>query len=203
MSENTNYKNYTLEKHLKFLSEMDKDYELLYSIWGLNKQNLTQGLNLVSSTYPHFSKHDISHSMTIVNNIQCLLGEERIKRLGATDTFLILMACLTHDIGMILTHKVIEEEWKKNSFKEFLLKLANSSDPIIEESARLLLNFTNTYELNKCYLSFSLCPLYNHKDKNNHLDKLLHRTQSEPCRYRSTIRLFLTDPLCILDSLCQ
>ena len=156
MSENTNYKNYTLEKHLKFLSEMDKDYELLYSIWGLNKQNLTQGLNIVSNTYPHYSKHDISHSMTIVNNIQCLLGEERIKRLGATDTFLILMACLTHDIGMILTYKVIEEEWKKNSFKELLLKLASSSDPIIEESARLLLNCTNTDELNRDSFKWAL-----------------------------------------------
>ena len=114
MSDTTFYKNYTLEKHLKFLSEIDKDYELLYSIWGLNKKNLTQGLNLVSNTYPHYSKHDISHSMTIVNNIQCLLGEERIKRLGATDTFLILMACLTHDIGMILTYKVIEEDTENN-----------------------------------------------------------------------------------------
>ena len=82
MSNNPYYKNYTLEKHLKSLSEMDKDYELLYSIWGLNKQNLTQGLNLISSAYPHYSKHDISHSMTILNNIQCLLGEERIKSLG-------------------------------------------------------------------------------------------------------------------------
>ena len=156
MSDTTFHKNYTLEKHLKFLSEMDKDYELLYSIWGLNKQNLTQGLNLVSNTYPHYSKHDISHSMTIVNNIQCLLGEERIKRLGATDTFLILMACLTHDIGMILTYKVIEEEWKKNSFKELLLKLSSSSDPIIEESARLLLNCTNTDELNRDSFKWAL-----------------------------------------------
>lgn len=156
MSDTTFYKNYTLEKHLKFLSEIDKDYELLYSIWELNKKNLTQGLNLVSNTYPHYSKHDISHSMTIVNNIQCLLGEERIKRLGATDTFLILMACLTHDIGMILTYKVIEEEWKKNSFKELLLKLASSSDPIIEESARLLLNCTNTDELNRDSFKWAL-----------------------------------------------
>ena len=136
----TNYnKNYTLEKHLKSLSETDKDYELLYSIWGLNKKNLTQGLNLVSNAYPHYSKHDISHSMTIINNIQCLLGEERIKRLGATDTFLILMACLTHDIGMILTYKIIEEEWGKDNFKNLLIRLSESSDLVISESAKLLL----------------------------------------------------------------
>ena len=34
-------KNYTLEKHLRFLSSTDKDYELLYSIWDLNKKNLS------------------------------------------------------------------------------------------------------------------------------------------------------------------
>ena len=144
MNDNTYYKNYTLEKHLKSLSEMDRDYELLYSIWGLNKQNLAQGLNLVSNAYPHYSKHDISHSMTIINNIQCLLGEERIKRLGATDTFLILMACLTHDIGMILTYKIIEEEWKNDSFKEILTKMADNNDSIIAESAKLLLDKSNT-----------------------------------------------------------
>ena len=32
-------KNYTLEKHLKSLSETDKEYELLYSMWDLNKRN--------------------------------------------------------------------------------------------------------------------------------------------------------------------
>ena len=143
MENTTFYKNYTLEKHLKFLSEIDKDYELLYSIWGLNKRNLTQGLNLISSSYPHYSKHDISHSMTIVNNIQCLLGEERIKRLGATDTFLILMACLTHDIGMVLTYKIIEDEWKKDSFKDSLTKLADSNDSVIAELSKLLLSYKN------------------------------------------------------------
>ena len=80
MENNSCYKYYTLEKHLKLLSEQDKDYEVLYSIWMLNKQNLSQGLSLISNTYPHYSKHDISHSMTIVDNIQRLLGEERIKQ---------------------------------------------------------------------------------------------------------------------------
>ena len=111
MKEDYLSKNYTLEKHLKTLSENDKDYELLYSIWDLNKKNLTNGLNTISSSFPNYSVHDISHSMTIIDNIQCFLGEERIKRLGATDTFLLLMAALTHDIGMILTYKILEEEW--------------------------------------------------------------------------------------------
>lgn len=131
--------NYTFEKHLKSLSEVDKDYELLYSIWDLNKKNLTRGLNLISSSFPHYSGHDVSHSMTIINNIQCFLGEDRIKRLGATDTFLLLMACLTHDIGMILTYRIIEEEWQDRKFKNLLEELASGDDSVIAEASKLLL----------------------------------------------------------------
>ena len=142
-------KNYTLEKHLRFLSSSDKDYELLYSIWDLNKKNLSQGLNLVSNSFPHYSAHDISHSMTIINNIQCFLGEERIKHLGATDTFLILMSCLTHDIGMVLTYKIIEEEWQKENFRAVLENLAQSEDSVISRNAKLLLSYKETLENQK------------------------------------------------------
>ena len=142
-------KNYTLEKHLRILSSSDKDYELLYSIWDLNKKNLSQGLNLVSNSFPHYSAHDISHSMTIINNVQCLLGEERIKHLGATDTFLILMACLTHDIGMILTYKIIEEEWEKENFRNVLECLAQNDDSVISKNAKLLLSHNKNFDNQK------------------------------------------------------
>ena len=132
---------YTLEMHLKAMSDADKDYELLYSIWNLNKKKLAEGLNLISSSFPHYSAHDVSHSMSIINNIQFFLGEERIRRLGPTDTFLLLMAGLTHDIGMILTYKIIEKEWQDDKFKNVLKGLSSSADSVIADSARLLLSF--------------------------------------------------------------
>jgi len=134
-------KNYTLEKHLKSLAENDKDYESLYSIWSLNKKNLTQGLNTISSSFPNYSVHDISHSMTIIDNIQCFLGEDRIKRLGATDTFLILMAGLTHDIGMILTYKMLEKEWEQEGFMKILDYYSKSDDHVISDAAKLILKY--------------------------------------------------------------
>ena len=130
---------YTLEEHLKSLANEDKDYELLCSIWDLNKRNLTQGLNIVSSSFPHYSIHDVNHSMTIIDNIQCFLGEDRIKRLSATDTFLILMAGLTHDIGMVLMNSIIEDEWQQSDFKDILEKFSNSDDNVIADSAKLLI----------------------------------------------------------------
>ena len=139
MQENRLNKKYTLEEHLKFLSSEDKDYESLYSIWDLNKQNLTQGLNSISSSFPHYSIHDVSHSMTIIENIQCFLGEDRIKRLSATDTFLILMAGLTHDIGMILMYNIVEKEWQQDDFKTILEKFINCNDSVVADSANLLM----------------------------------------------------------------
>ena len=136
-------KNYTLEKHLKSLSEKDKEYELLYSIWDLNKRNLSNGLNVIPASFPNYSMHDVSHSMTIINNIQCFLGEERIKKLGATDTFLLLMAGLTHDIGMILTYKMLEKEWDNKDIIKSLDYYSRSDDHVISEAAKLILQYKN------------------------------------------------------------
>lgn len=141
MKEEIISKNYTLEKHLKILSETDKDYELLYSIWDLNKKNLTKGLNMVSASFPNYSVHDISHSMTIIDNIECFLGEERIRKLGATDTFLLLMAGLTHDVGMILTYKMLEKEWDNKDIVKTLDYYSTSDDHIISDAAKLILKF--------------------------------------------------------------
>lgn len=144
-----NIYNYTLEKHLKYLSDNDKEYELLYSIWDLNKKNLTQGLNVVSANYPNYSLHDSSHTYSIIDNIQSLLGIDRIKRLGATDTFLLLMASLTHDIGMILTYNMIGKEWDKEDFQSTLNDFAKNDDKIISDAAKLLLSYGQKDDLDK------------------------------------------------------
>lgn len=136
-------KKYTLEEHLRNISFEDKDYEVLFSIWDLNKKNLAQGLNLVSASFPHYSVHDVNHSMTIIEQIQCFLGEDRIKLLSATDTFLILMAGLTHDVGMILMNRIVEDEWKKEDFKSLLEDFSRSSDSVVSKAANIILNIHN------------------------------------------------------------
>lgn len=131
----------TLEKHLEKLCNEEKDYEILHSIWSLNKTNLSKGLKLIPSIYPNYSAHDETHSNKIIDNIELLLGEERIEKLSPTDTFLILMACYTHDIGMILTYKVIEEKWQDNKMKSTINSFAQSTDEVIANAANLILNF--------------------------------------------------------------
>lgn len=73
MADNKLNKKYTLEEHLRFLSIEDKDYEILYSIWYLNKKNLTQGLSLISSSFPHYSihcsRHTFATTVTLANDV--------------------------------------------------------------------------------------------------------------------------------------
>ena len=105
--------NYSLEKHLEAICNDDKDYDILIAVWRLNKDNLAAALKNIASVFPHYSQHDISHSITILDNIQRLLGRNRVERLGATDTFLLLMSALTHDLGMYMTYEMVEKEWGK------------------------------------------------------------------------------------------
>ena len=131
-------KNYSLEKHLEAICNDDKDYEILFAVWRLNKENLAAALKNIASIFPHYSQHDISHSITILDNIQRLLGRDRVERLGATDTFLLLMSALTHDLGMYMTYEMVEKEWDKPEIKKLIESYANSSDKIIAAAARLL-----------------------------------------------------------------
>ncbi len=133
-------KNYSLEKHLEALCAADPDYNLLLDAWRLNKKNLPNALSTIASYFPHYSRHDDSHSMTLLDNIQRLLGRDRVERLGPTDTFLILMAGLTHDLGMYMSYTFLEEEWDKPEMADLLTTYASSADKQISDAANLLLN---------------------------------------------------------------
>ncbi len=125
---------YTLEKHLENLCLSDPNYKILNSIWGLNKEKLKEGLSLVIKYFPHFSRHDSTHSKVIIKNIESLLGEERIKKLSPTETFLILMSCYMHDIGMVLLHDVVIKEWCDSDFMHYLQD--TSQDMYDQDSAK-------------------------------------------------------------------
>lgn len=133
-------KNYSLEKHLEALCAADSDYNLLLDAWRLNKNNLPNALSTIASYFPHYSRHDDSHSMTLLDNIQRLLGRDRVERLGPTDTFLILMGGLTHDLGMYMSYTFLEEEWDKPGMVDLLRTYAASADKQIAAAANLLLN---------------------------------------------------------------
>ena len=115
--ENIQRYKYKLETHLKLLCENNPEYENLYSSWGLNKTTYKNILGTIQINYPHYSLHDATHSESIITNIEMILGEERIKRLSPTDTWLILNCAYLHDFGMVLLYSNIEREGQLMIFK--------------------------------------------------------------------------------------
>lgn len=122
--------------HLNSFKE--SEYELLSSNWKLNKSQLKNAQDAVFFNFPHYSKHESSHSDTIIRNIESFLGEDSIKKLSPTDAWLILMAAYTHDLGMIVFHKDIESIWETHFIKEHVQALKLSNDIELRKAALLI-----------------------------------------------------------------
>jgi hypothetical protein len=138
---NNDIREYSLEEHLENLCKNNEKYKHLYAAWTTDKDIYKNSLSAVPINFPHYSRHESSHSLSIINKIEMLLGIERIKTLSPTDTFLILESAFSHDLGMIIPEELLKEEWKKPSFKRFLKKLSSESfDEDIMRSAQYLLN---------------------------------------------------------------
>jgi len=96
---------------------------LLYSQWSFDKDLIAKALQNIVSIFPHYSRHDASHSRQIIVNIERMLGE-RIFKLTATDMWLILESAYSHDIGMVITHKQIED-LDSQAFRDFVEDIAH------------------------------------------------------------------------------
>lgn len=135
-----NWKEYSLVEHLKNVCSNNEKYKNLYAVWTLDQETHSRALSAIYYNFPHYSMHDESHSLSIINKIEMLLGEDRIRSLSPTDTFLILESAYLHDIGMIVAQQELIEEWKKPTFEHFLKDLKeNSYDKDTVEAATYLL----------------------------------------------------------------
>lgn len=130
---------FSLEKHLDNTCVQNPDFEILNSIWKLNKKQLPLAQNAISFNFPHYSLHEKSHSDTIIKNIESFLGEERIRKLSATDTWMLLMSAYTHDLGMVVFHSALEKDWIGVPFQNYLEELSSESvDGDLKNAAQLL-----------------------------------------------------------------
>lgn len=118
-----------LESVFKEATLKHDSLSLLLSQWVFDKELITKALQNVSTIFPHFSRHDASHSRQIIVNIERLLGE-KVKYLTATDMWLLLEAAYNHDIGMVITQRQISD-LDSTDFKNFVADISqNSSDPL-------------------------------------------------------------------------
>ncbi len=130
---------FTLEEHFKNLGDKYDQVNEVYCLWTLLKKDISEKLGSVYRVFPYFSRHDASHSRTIITNIELFLGEERIRALSATDTFMLLICAYTHDYGMALELEEILEILSdtRNEFKNHLKNHINS------DSAKRLIEYYN------------------------------------------------------------
>lgn len=135
---------YKLEQHLNEVCNSDSTYINLLSVWNINKKVCQDALSTVVMNYPHYTKHDISHCEAVITAIEKLLGEDAIRALSPTDTWLLLHAAYLHDIGMVIECKKIEDNWETEAFQEYLHESEESTDEELAESARYINSFGNT-----------------------------------------------------------
>ncbi|MCT4618217.1 MAG: ATP-binding protein [Marinisporobacter sp.] len=134
---------YSLEKHLKNLCEENSKYSALFATWELDKRIYENALMAIVYNFPHYSLHNHSHSETIINKIEMVLGEKSIKKLQPTETWLLLQVAYLHDFGMILYDELIEKEWQSKEFQKYLENQRNSGNKDIREAAVYIMDMQN------------------------------------------------------------
>jgi len=113
-------------ENLLYEKTKDTKSEILYSQWSYDKKIIPKALNAISSLFPHYSLHDESHSITIINNIIRILGRNAFSKLSAIDLWLILEASYYHDIGMVVSAKEINELVESDGFINFFIEILNN-----------------------------------------------------------------------------
>ncbi|MEE4127063.1 ATP-binding protein [Pseudomonas viridiflava] len=108
-----------LVKHLKRKAEKHSALRSLYSQWDFDEKLIPKALQTIGSLFPHYSRHDESHSKQILVNIERLLGKN-IKLLTATDTWLLLESAYWHDIGMVVPYEDLEKAVNDDDFKVYV-----------------------------------------------------------------------------------
>ncbi len=145
MSEYTHYDHIhmplTIERQLmayKSHPDHDVQHEVLWTTWCHNKRMLEQLLRWTLVSFPMYSRHDESHSTSVLRNMERILGENRIKLLSATDCFALLHVSYEHDIGMCITNADRERIIEDQEFLEMLEVLSHGADPMLASYAQLI-----------------------------------------------------------------
>lgn len=122
---------WTIERQLKAYAEAEgrtERHKILNLSWEQNRRWFAQILEYTLASFPAYSQHNETHCHAVIHNIECLLGEDEIRRLSPTDCFTILMAVYLHDVGMCITDEDREKIVGSNEFADWIDKLEKSTD---------------------------------------------------------------------------
>jgi len=137
-----------------FSKTRDTQSDILYAQWTYDKKLISAALQSISSLFPHFSLHDESHSISILNNIIRVIGSENIDKLTSIDIWLILEASYYHDIGMVISSDRLINAIKSEEFLDFLKGLINDKKSALFDSANLFEITGNKIKFKNDYFDF-------------------------------------------------
>ena len=129
-----------LEKHLENLAESYPKVRELHSLWLLLRKRIEEELTHCSSIFVNYSLHDGTHSRSVIQAVERFLGEERICRLSATDTFMLLACIYSHDYGMSQTFNKIYDILGSANFRTYLKNNAKNKQWMEKEDEQAIQN---------------------------------------------------------------
>lgn len=89
--------------------------------WRTRKQQYIQITGTTIFDFQHYSRHDATHSIAILETIELLLGKNRVDLLSAGDLWLLLEVAYSHDAGMAMNYDEVLTLWDEDEeFQEFI-----------------------------------------------------------------------------------
>ena len=112
-----------VEKKLQEKS-LNTEQSILMGQWEFDKKIIPNALKAIAIVFPHYSLHDESHSISILNNIVKMIGEEVVAQLSCTDLWFLLESAYSHDLGMVITADRLESALKNDDFLKHFMKVS-------------------------------------------------------------------------------
>lgn len=109
---------------LENVDGINEEGKVYWRQWEIAKHAVSEVLATISHYFPHFSLHDETHSIAILNNIVRIVGKETLQELSIVDLWMILIAAYYHDIGMTITGDELSYFVSKDSaFVDYVLSI--------------------------------------------------------------------------------
>lgn len=106
---------------------LNTEQSILMGQWEFDRKDIPATLKAVATIFPHFSLHDETHSLSILNNIVRMIGCDVIEKMSCTDLWLLLECAYCHDLGMVVTSKQLQEALCDKNFLNHFIKIATDN----------------------------------------------------------------------------
>lgn len=152
-----------------------KDSDKVINQWREDKAVYTSYTAITNFDFQHYSMHDKSHSVAILQNIEMILGQSRVEALCAGDLWLLLEAAYCHDIGMSVTYEKLCEIWESKEFQNFVRE-ALDSELVDRRKAAVFYQKLNVLVHNRTELE-AASKIYDIEEFNEEFDDMLDQAK--------------------------